>query len=138
MRGPIDYIIVGFDGLKFDGSVLRALAEAIDSGAIALVDLSAVAKDADGSVHKLNISEVGDELAVEFVEKYQPDDKDVTQDDIDEVADLLENDTAAALLVVEQLWAKPLKKALMDANAVLIAEGRIHPEAAAELTEGEE
>lgn len=138
MRGPIDYIIIGFDGLKFDGSVLKALAEAIDSGAIALVDLSAVAKDADGSVHKLNISEVGDELAVEFVEKYQPDDKDVTQDDIDEVADLLENDTAATLLVVEQLWAKPLKKALMDANAVLIAEGRIHPEAAAELTEGEE
>lgn len=138
MRGPIDYIIVGFDGLKFDGSVLKALAEAIDSGAIALVDLSAVAKDADGSVHKLNISEVGDELAVEFVEKYQPDDKDVTQDDIDEVADLLENDTAAALLVVEKLWAKPLKKALIDANAVLIAEGRIHPEAAAELTEGEE
>lgn len=138
MRGPIDYIIVGFDGLKFDGSVLKALAEAIDSGAIALVDLSAVAKDADGSVHKLNISEVGDELAVEFVEKYQPDDKDVTQDDIDEVADLLENDTAAALLVVEQLWAKPLKKALLDANAILIAEGRIHPEAAAELTEGEE
>lgn len=138
MRGPIDYIIVGFDGLKFDGSVLKALAEAIDSGAIALVDLSAVAKDADGSAHKLNILEVGDELAVEFVEKYQPDDKDVTQDDIDEVADLLENDTAAALLVVEQLWAKPLKKALIDANAVLIAEGRIHPEAAAELTEGEE
>lgn len=138
MRGPIDYIIVGFDGLKFDGSVLQAVAGAIDSGAIALIDLSVVAKEADGTVHKLNISEMGDEQTLEFVEQYHPDDKDVTEDDINEVADLLQNNTAAALLVVEQLWAKPLKKALLDTNAFLIAEGRIHPEAAVELSEGEE
>ena len=44
MRGPIDYIIVGVDGPKFDGSILSALATAIDSGAVALVALSVVAK----------------------------------------------------------------------------------------------
>lgn len=137
MRGPIDYIIVGFAGNKFDGSVLAALAEAIDSGVIALIDLAVVAKDANGSATKLNIAEVGDSYAVEFVQKYHTTDLDVTDEDIDEIADLLENNSAAGMLVIEQLWAKPLKKALINANGVLLAEGRIHPDAAQEL-EGEE
>lgn len=135
MRGPIDYIIVGFEGNNFDGSVLKALGEAIDNGIIALIDLSVIAKDGDGVVSKLNISDFGDTYAVEFMQKYRPTDKDVTNEDIDEIADLLENNTAAGLLVVEQLWAKPLKAALINANGVLIAEGRIHPDAAAELNE---
>jgi hypothetical protein len=133
MRGPIDYIVVGFEGNNFDGSVLAALADAIDKGIIALVALSVIAKDAEGTVSTLDIAQTGDQFAVEFAQKYQPSGDLVTSDDIDEVADLLENNTAAGLLVVEQLWAKPLKKALIDANGVLVAEGRIHPEAAAEL-----
>jgi len=54
------------------------------------------------------------------------------------MADLLESNTSAGMLVIEQLWAKPLKKALIDAKGVLIAEGRIHPDAAAELDQGKE
>lgn len=133
MRGPIDYIVVGFEGNNFDGSVLAALADAIDKEIIALVALSVIAKDAEGNVTTLDIAQSGDQFAVEFAQKYQPTGDLVTNDDIDEVADLLENNTAAGLLVVEQLWAKPLKKALIDANGVLVAEGRIHPEAAQEL-----
>ncbi len=37
--------------------------------------------------------------------------------------------------MIEHLWALPLKKALIDANGVLLAEGRIHPDAANELNE---
>ena len=133
MRGPIDYIVVGFEGNNFNGSILAALAEAIDKGIIALVALTVIAKDAEGTVTTLDIAQSGDQFAVEFAQKYQPSGDLVTSDDIDEVADLLENNTAAGLLVVEQLWAKPLKKALIDANGVLVAEGRIHPEAAQEL-----
>ena len=136
MRGPIDYIVVGFEGNNFNGSILAALADAIDKGIIALVALSVIAKDTEGNVTTLDIAQLGDQFAVEFAQKYQPSADLVTADDINEVADLLENNTAAGLLVVEQLWAKPLKKALIDANGVLVAEGRIHPEAAQEL-EGE-
>ncbi|MBP7807327.1 hypothetical protein KA047_02415 [Candidatus Saccharibacteria bacterium] len=133
MRGPIDYIIVGFEGNKFDGSILRALAEAIDGGSIALVGLSLISKDAEGSLVTLDVANSGDAYFAEFTEKYQTDDSLVTEDDVSEMAELLENNTAAGLLVVEHLWAKPLKEALIKANGVLVAEGRIHPEAAAEL-----
>lgn len=136
MRGPIDYIIVGFEGNTFNGSILKALADAIDSGVIGLVALAFITKDKDGKITTLDVADLGDSYAVEFNEKYKPDPKHVTQDDLDEMSEVLENNTAAGLLVVEQLWAIPLKKALLDANGVLVAEGRIHPEAAAELEGG--
>lgn len=133
MRGPIDYIVVGFEGNKFDGSILKALTDAIDKGVIALVALSMIVKDADGNVSTLDIADAGDAYITEFTQQYAANAKPVEQDDIDEVADLIENNCSAGLLVVEQLWAKPLKEALINANGVLLAEGRIHPEAAQEL-----
>lgn len=136
MRGPIDYIIVGFDNGRFDGSVLSALSEAIDNGVIALVALSFIKKDADGTVTVADVADFGDELMVAFAQKYEVTADLVTEEDKEEVGDLLTENQAAGLLVIEQLWAKPLKKALLDANGYLIAEGRIHPDAAAEL-EGE-
>ena len=135
MKGPIDYIIVGFKSPKFDGSILKAVGDAIDKGVIALVALAVVAKDKQGEITDVAIADAGGEL-VAFAEKYKTDDKLVTKDDVDEVGELLENDSAAGLLVVEQLWAKPLKQAILDANGFLISEGRIHPEAAKELEKG--
>ena len=136
MRGPIDYIVVGFEGNKFDGSILKAIADAVDSGVIDLVALAAISKDKDGNVTVLDIANLGDAYAVEFATKYKPSGDAVDQEDIDEVADLLENNTSAGLLIIEQLWAKPLKEALIKANGVLVAEGRIHPDAAYELEGG--
>ena len=135
MVGPIDYIVVGFEGNKFDGSILNALGEAIEGGSIALVALSVVAKDAEGTITTLNIAEAGDNYIVEFAQKYSVTSDLISQDDIDEVAELIDNDSVAGLLVVEQLWAKPLKKALLEADAYVIAEGRIHPDAALELNQ---
>ena len=135
MRGPIDFIIVGFEGNKFDGSILSAIGDAIDSGVIGLVALALVSKDKEGKINKLDIENYGNEFTVTFAEKYQPDNELVSDEDITEMADLLENDTSAGLLVIEQLWAKPLKQALIDANGVLVAEGRIHPDAAAEIND---
>lgn len=138
MRGPIDYIVVGFEGNKFDGSILKALGDAIDKGIVGLVALAVVTKDADGNVAALDIATAGDAYAIEFVEKYKGEEGLITDEDINEVSDLLENNTSAGLLIIEQLWAKPLKQALIDAKGVLVAEGRIHPDAAYELNSKEE
>lgn len=133
MHGPIDYIIVGFEGNKFDGSILKALAEAIDDGTIALVNLSLVSRNQDDTVTTVDIAQAGDSYIADFVQKYQPTKQSADQSDIDEVAELIEKNCTAGLLVIEHLWAKPLKQAILDANGVLLAEGRIHPEAAEEL-----
>jgi len=131
MRGPIDYIVVGFEGNKFDGSILQAIGEAIDDGVIALVNLLVVSRDGDDNVTVIDVADLEGEAAA-FVEQYKPS-AELDQEDVDEVADLIEKNSTAGLLVIEQLWAKPLKAALLKADGVLLAEGRIHPEAAAEL-----
>lgn len=133
MRGPIDYIIVGFEGNKFDGSILKALGDAIEQGTIGLIDLALVSRDDNDTVSVVNISDLGDEYAVEFVQQYKSNESSVSEEDIQEVADLIEKNCSAGLLVVEHLWAKPLKEAIINANGVLLAEGRIHPDAAQEL-----
>lgn len=135
MRGPIDYIIVGFQGNKFDGSILSSLESAIDSNVIKLVALSFITKDSEGTVVSVDIADSGDQVITTFAEKYSVDPNGVDSDDIDEVAEILENNSSAGLLVIEHLWALPFKKALIDANGVLLAEGRIHPDAANELNE---
>ena len=133
MRGPIDYIIVGFEGNKFDGSILKALGDAIEKGTIGLIDLALVSRDENDTVSVINVSDLGDEYAVEFVQQYKSNESSVSEDDIQEVADLIEKNCSAGLLVVEHLWAKPFKEAIINANGVLLAEGRIHPDAALEL-----
>lgn len=134
MRGPIDFIIVGFEGPKFDGSILSELMQAVDNGTIAVLALAAVAKDADGTVRTL---EMTDANTLEVSTKFKLDNSLITQDDVDEVGDLLAEDTAAGILVVEHLWAKGLKQAIADNGGYLIADGRIHPEASEALNQKE-
>ncbi len=133
MRGPIDYILVGFDGNKFDGSILGALKDAVGSGVIAVVAISFVTKDVDGVITTLDLAESGDNEMTALIEQYNPDSSLVDQEDIDEISELIEPNTSAGLLVIEHLWAKPLRDAILGANGFLIAEGRIHPAAASEL-----
>jgi hypothetical protein len=134
MKGPIDYIVVGFDGLKFDGSIMKALADAIDKGTIRLLALSVLAKDENGDVGELNIADLGDDYLLE-ISATTADDL-ISEEDVSEVGELLPNNTAAGLLIIEHLWAIPLKEAIINANGTLIAEGRIHPDAQDELTGG--
>ena len=142
MLGPIDYIVVGFKGNNFDGSVLEELVKASDSEAIRVVDLLFVIKDADGNVTMAEIEDQHEEL--KEVAKAIGHDGDLpllTEEDVEKLGASMDNDTSAGVLVIEQLWAKGLKSALIDAGAELIDEGRIHPdtvEAAIEEIESQE
>jgi uncharacterized membrane protein len=133
MRGPIDYIVVGFPGNKFKGEVLAELADAVEQGVIQVLDLAMIVKDEAGEVTMLEVS--ADDTALAKVFPYGEQQGLITDEDVAEVAEVLDDNCSAGLLIVEQLWAKGLKQAILNADGVLLAEGRIHPEAYAELTE---
>jgi hypothetical protein len=129
MLGPVDYIAVGFKGNNFDGSILSELTKAVDSGAIRVVDLLFVIKDADGEVAMAEIEDQHKEL--QDVAKAIGHDGDMpllTEDDVEKLGKSMGKDTSAGILVIEQLWAKGLKKALLQNDAILLDEGRIHPD----------
>ncbi len=124
MLGPIDYVVVGFTENKFDGSILSELSKAIDSGVIRLVDLVFVMKDANGKVLGAEIE--GQPKEIQDALNFKGDLPLLTEKDVEKIGADLDNNTSAGVLVIEHLWAKGLKKALIDAGGVLIADGRIH------------
>ena len=133
MRGPIDYLVVAFDGNDFDGSILDALADSMDKGVIDVLDFAVIAKNEEGEIISLEVADIENDIVKGIVENQGSDSGLITEEDVEEIGELLENNTSAGLLIIEQLWAKPLKEALINANGTLLAEGRIHPEAALEL-----
>lgn len=96
-----------------------------------MVDLALIIKDAEGTVAMAEVQDQDEELkelarAIGFTDDMPL----LTEDDITKLGESMANDTAAGVLVIEQLWAKELKAALLDAGAELIDEGRIRPELA--------
>jgi hypothetical protein len=128
MLGPIDYIAVGFEGNNFDGSILSELSKAVESGAIRVVDLVFIIKDADGNVLMAEAEDQHEDLK-SVVETFGIDGDLplIAEQDIEKLGESMKNDSSAGVLVIEHLWAKGLKKALIDAGGVLVAEGRLLP-----------
>lgn len=136
MLGPIDYIVVGFKGNRFDGSILDELSEAVDSGTIRVVDLIFIVKGEDGSVIGGEVKDQPEELKALMRKVIHEDSLPMlNEEDIGKIATKMDNDTAAGVLVIEHLWAKGLKQAIIDAGGFLVDDGRIHPEIVAGVIE---
>jgi hypothetical protein len=123
--GPIDFLALEFPGNKFDGSVLTSLLELVQAGVIRIIDLVVIVKDRDGSVIVRELKEldpdtirVMDPLQVEVTSM-------ISRNDIDGFAAVLANNSAAGLLLIENLWAIKTKQAMLDRDALLLMFERI-------------
>jgi hypothetical protein len=130
MLGPIDYVVVGFKGNNFDGSIIKELREAVNRKVIRVVDLLFIVKDAQGNGVAGELQDQSPELKEVFDELGTTDTPLLTEKDVEKITEEMEPDTSAGILIVEHLWAKGLKKALADAGGFLIDDGRIHPDMA--------
>jgi len=121
--GPVEYIVVGFPGNEFNGNVAPALAKLIESNTIRLLDLLFVGKDADGNVLAIEFDEL-EELA-EFAGIEGDVGGIISEEDIAHVADALEPNSSAALLIWEDVWATEFAVAVRDSGGVLLEGARI-------------
>ena len=132
--GPVEYILIGFPGNKFNGEIAPELAKLIDGGVIRILDLVFIMKDADGNVEALDFEDHDD------VALFRALDGEVggmiSEEDIEYAASALEPNSSAALLIWEDLWAKPFVDALRNSGAVLLEGARI-PHDLIELAEAE-
>ena len=116
--GPLEYLMVAFEGNRFSGEVLTALHDAQEKGIIRVIDLIVLKKDEQGNLMALELSELSVEearpfgfLAGNLMSIFEPEDVELT-------AKEMPNNSAAALLLVEDTWAIPLKEAILRAGAV--------------------
>jgi hypothetical protein len=133
MRGPIDYIVVEFTGNKFDGSILAELEKQMEAGVIDVLDMALLTKDENGEIAVISVENTGNEIITTFASSNGIKGDLIGDDDLDEIGELLDNNCSAGLLIVEQLWAKGLKQAIINANGKLLIDGRIHDDALLEL-----
>jgi uncharacterized protein DUF6325 len=120
--GPVDVAVILFEGNKFSGDVAPALAELNDSGTVRIIDFAFVRKETDGSA---SVVEAGDaEVADEF--NFHATQFDLlSEEDLLGIADELEADSSALVIVWENRWAARLAAAVRASHGRLISQERI-------------
>ena len=126
--GPVDYLIVGFPGNKFNGKIVPEMVDLEKRGIIRVIDLVFVTKDANGTIFVTEARDLQGDEAKAFAEIAGNLKEWFYEGDINALGESLPNESSAALLLFENVWAIRFKEALIDSDAVLIDMGRIPPE----------
>jgi uncharacterized membrane protein len=149
--GPVQILVIGFEDPQFKGEALAELKRLKENDIIRLVDLLVVHKKEDGTVERMQHSEMSDDEMREFgavvggLIGLGMDGEEgmtvgaATGADLaggghilgDEsswyVDDVIPPNTAAAIAIIEHKWAIPLREAIHSANGFHLADSWIHP-----------
>ena len=123
--GPIEYCVFGFPGNHFKGEIAPALAELVDNGTIRIIDLLFIMKDADGTIEGFELQDLPEDVGNAFGGMTADTTSLLNDDDIELAAESLPTNTAAALLVFENVWAERFAQAIRNADGELLANERI-------------
>jgi Family of unknown function (DUF6325) len=121
VHGPIDFLLLEFDGGKSTGSAAKALLDLVQQGTIRLYDLLVIRKEVDGSVAALDLAQ----LPAGFFAFAGARSGLLSDDDILEAGQAMRPGTSAALLVYENAWAIPFIAAALAEDAQVVASARI-------------
>jgi hypothetical protein len=126
--GPLEYTVIGFEGNNFDGSIADEIARVVESGTIALVDLVFVGRGEDGHVRVVELDNKEDPRFASFAPMLEGLTGLLTEEDIEAIAEDLEPDQSALVIMFEHRWAVRIKEAMGAAGGFLIARETIRPE----------
>ena len=124
--GPIEVIVIGFPGNRFNGDIIPELQKLVEDDTISIIDGLLVVKAADGEVEFVELDQDGgDPDAARLADLLDRLDSLISDDDVAELAADLEPDSSAAMLVFEHTWAKPFRDAIVASGGVLTAHFRV-------------
>lgn len=128
--GPVEYLVVAFPGSRFTGAIAPALAEAVASKAVRILDLTFVYRTEDGAIETVELEDLDPDDLVSF----EPVEGEVTGmlngEDIRTLGESVPPGSSAALIVWEDLWALPITEAVRASGGRLVAHERIPAEVA--------
>jgi hypothetical protein len=125
--GPIEVLVVGFPGNRFNGKILPEIKSLVERGIINVIDGVLITKYEDGTAgfrefadDQLDPQYAGfrdliSETAYSFVSSAE----------LDQFAAEVEPNSTAAILVFEHAWSVPFRDAVLDSGGVLIADARV-------------
>ena len=126
--GPIDYLVLEFENDKLKGEIIPTIVELIENKTIKVIDLVIIQKDKEGKHEVVELQELDSEtLAI-----YDPLQAEVTGliqvEDVDAIAEKMDNNTTAAAFLFENLWAIKFKEAVLRADGKVLEQVRLHHE----------
>lgn len=133
--GPIDMIALEFESDKLKGEILPELLELAEKKVVRIMDLVIVQKYEGGNYEALEMEEVGDDLIAIFDPLEVEISGIVQEEDLEAIAEAMEDDTTVAVLLVENLWAIKFKEAVLRADGRLLHQERIPDEVIQETLE---
>jgi uncharacterized membrane protein len=131
--GPVEILVVSFPGNQFTGEVAPALAELVETGLIRVIDLVFVAKDADGDVVGIELSDIDESASAAYRPHVEEPSGLLADEDIQDLGADLAPNSSAAILLFEHVWAKKFRDAVLGAGGELVASIRIPKEAIDEV-----
>jgi uncharacterized membrane protein len=123
--GPVDYAIIAFPGNRFQGEIAPAISELVDDGVIRVIDIAFVGKDEDGSAAAMELTELDPDVQAGLEKAGVEIGGLFNEDDLMDVAEGLEPNSSAALLVWENVWARKVAQAMRDAGGELVTFERL-------------
>jgi hypothetical protein len=123
--GPIDFLALEFTNDQLKGEIMPALMELVENKIVRVIDLVVIQKDKAGQHEALELQQLAPEVIAIFDPLMVEISGIIQVEDIDAIAEQMEDNTTAALLLFENLWAVKFKEALLRANGRLLAQERI-------------
>ena len=148
--GPVQMLVVGFEGDNFSGEIREELERLKEHDIVRLIDLLLVKKTNDGEIEVLQTSDLDQDEAEEFgaivgalvgfgaggeeeaergalAGATELEDGHVFDDDaVWYLSDAIPDGTAAAVALLEHRWAIPLRDKIAQAGGVTLSDAWIH------------
>jgi uncharacterized membrane protein len=149
--GPVQLLVVSFTEPDFRGEILDELRSLRESGVVRLIDALVVQKDLDGDLAAVQWSDLSVEESEEFGAtvgallglglagdagmeagvvagaEAGADGHVIDESEMWDIADSIEPGSAAAVALIEHLWATPLRAAIARAGGVPVTDAWVHP-----------
>jgi hypothetical protein len=132
--GPLEYLVIGFDGDRFDGSIAREIEKVVDKGIIRLVDVVFIAREANGESAIVELSNTDDPRFASFAPLLAQMRALFTPEDLEAIADSLPLGSAGLALLFEHRWAEDIKDAIAAMGGFLVSRDVVPPEVLAEVS----
>ncbi len=123
--GPVELLAVRFPGRQFKGEIIPALQELIDKGIIRIIDILFVTKDEDGKSTTIELNDLDDERYAVFDPIVSDVNGLLTEEDVLQLTRNMENNSAAAVMLFENVWATKFRDAVVNAKGEIIMIERI-------------
>lgn len=131
VTGPVEMVVLAFPGSQFNGRIIPAIADLVDSGVVSILDFAIATKRDSGDIVALELADLDEAVRSAFDQLDGEVSGLLSEEDLLIAAGALEAGSTAAVIVWENTWARKLVEEIRAAGGFLVAHERLDAQAVA-------